>query len=81
MRRPDGRFYLPQFRNDGCIFSRISVEMGEFLKKNRKKLGSFRKKMAVFDIFYAKNLFERLKCQFSDEFFRNDGLVLCISFP
>ena len=55
--------------------------MGEFLKKIGKNYAVFEKKMAVFDIFYAKNLFERLKCQFSDEFFRNDGLVLCISFP
>ena len=81
MRRPEGWFYLPQFRNDECIFSRISVEMGEFLKKNRKKLGCFlKKKMVVFDIFYAKNLFERLKCQFSDKFFGSDGLILCIFF-
>ena len=54
--------------------------MGEFLKKIGKNWAVF-EKMAVFDIFYAKNLFERLKCQFSDEFFRNDGLVLCIFFP
>ena len=80
MRHPDGRFSEHHFCKDGCILSRISVEMGQFLKKNREKIGSIQRKMVVFDQFCAKNIFERLKFQFSDEIFRNDGSNLCIFF-
>ena len=79
MCRPDGRFYQPQFRNDGCILSRIAVEMGLFLKKKTwEKLGGPRRKMVVFDQFYAKNLLERLKFQFSDEFFPVMMVQFCV---
>ena len=74
----------------GGFISLSSVMMGAFeqnlrkdgsiLEKNWEKIGDFRRKMSVFDQFYSKNLKERQKFQFSDEFFRNDGSILCIFF-